>query len=190
MLAACAATLYGLLAIWAGLGRGRWFVRAAVLAAAIGMLVPVPAFDLAIVFSSQSLVIVVPLLTLRAARSARRRNAASELEQADATASGHRFALIDLFLLTLFAAAIASLGAYLPAKHREFWPSYVMIGAGAGAVTLAAAWAALGRRWPWLRWVLWMAVAPSVGFALRAVEVPEEINEILFDASALLAIGG
>jgi hypothetical protein len=190
LLAACAAAVYGLLAIWFGVGRGHWFVRAAVVAAAIGMLVPVPAFDLAIVFLSQSLSVAVSLLLLGVIRSAKRRNVACELEITEPIPSGHRFTLVDLFLLTLVAAGAATLGAYLPTKHRDFWLSYVMIGAGAGIVTLAAAWAALGRRWPILRWAVLIAAAPAVGWLLRLAEVPEELSENLFGASALLGIPG
>ena len=146
-LAASAATLYGLLALWAALGRGPWFVRAAIVAGAIGMLIPVPAFDLAIVFLSQSLAIIAPLWLLDAARSIRRKKTAGEASVSATSGAGHRFSLADLFLFTLVAAGIASLGAYLPAKHREFWLSYASVGVGAGVVTLAAAWAALGRRW-------------------------------------------
>ncbi|HXT57436.1 MAG TPA: hypothetical protein VN699_02325 [Pirellulales bacterium] len=190
VLAASAASLYGLLAIWAGLGRGHWFVRAAVVAAAIGMLLPVPAFDLAIVFLSQALSVAAPLLLLEMIRSAKHRNVACDSEITEPIPSGHRFTLVDLFLLTLVAAGAASLGAYLPAKHRDFWLSYMMIGAGAGIVTLAAAWAALGRRWPILRWAVLIAAAPAVGWLLRLAEVPEELSENLFGASALLGIPG
>lgn len=78
LIAACAGSLYGLLALWVGRGRGPWFVRAVMLAAAIGMLIPVPAFDLAVVFLSESLAIIAPLWLLAALRAARRRTAADD----------------------------------------------------------------------------------------------------------------
>lgn len=182
LIAACAATFYGLLALWVALGRGPWFVRAAVAAAAIGMLVPVPAYDLASVFLSQSLLVVTAAGLLAAVRSLKRR-AACEAIGEETRRQGHRFSLTDLFLFTLFAAGVASLGAYLPAKHREFCASYALIGVGAGAVSLAAAWAALGRCWRWLRWAALLVVAPSVGFALRLVELPTELGEVIFSSA-------
>ncbi|HUY87961.1 MAG TPA: hypothetical protein VMV10_04420 [Pirellulales bacterium] len=188
LIAASAATLYGLLALWAALGRGPWFVRAAVVAAAIGMLIPVPAYDLAVVFLSQSLAIIAPIGLLAAVRSVRRRTAV-EGGGDEASAAGHRFSLTDLFLFTLVAAGIASLGAYLPAKHRAFWPSYVLIGAGAGAVSLAAACAALGRRWTWLRWAVLAVMAPGIGLALRLVELPTELRDSLFSGADLFNVG-
>lgn len=184
LIAACAASLYGLLALWVGRGRGPWFVRAAVLAGAIGMMIPVPAFDLAIVFLSESLTIIAPLWLLATLRAARRRTAADESESPDANDGGYRFSLADLFLFTLFAAGIASLGAYLPAKHRDFWLSYALIGAGAGVVSLAAAWAALGRRSRWLRASVLLTAALAVGFILRRLEAPGELNELLFSEYA------
>ncbi|HVW35823.1 MAG TPA: hypothetical protein VHB99_00920, partial [Pirellulales bacterium] len=180
LIASCAGSLYGLLALWVGRGRGPWFVRAAVLAATIGMMIPVPAYDLAIVFLSESLAIIAPLWLFAALRAARRQTAAGELPCREASDSGYRFSLADLFLFTLYAAGIASLGASLPAKHRDFWLSYALSGAGAGAVTLAAAWAALGRRWRWLRVSALLTVTVAVGFMSRYLEVPDELNEALF----------
>lgn len=180
LIASCAASLYGLLALWVGRGRGPWFVRAAMLAVAISMLIPVPAYDLAIVLLSESLAIIAPLWLLAAFRAARRRTAADASEGREASESGHRFSLADLFLFTLFAAGIASLGAYLPAKHRDFWLSYALMGAGAGVVTLAAAWAALGRRSRWLRASALITTPLAVGFMSRYLEVPAELNEALF----------
>lgn len=190
LIAACVASLYGLLALWVGRGRGPWFVRAAVLAAAIGTLIPVPAYDLAIVFLSESLAIIAPLWLLAALRAARRRTAADGSQSHETSGSGYRFALADLFLFTLFAAGIASLGAYLPAKHRDFWLSYSLIGAGAGAVSLTAAWAALGRRSRWLRASALLTAPLAVGFMSRSLEVPEELNEVLFSDGLLPTMTG
>ncbi len=187
LLAACAATLYGFMAIWASLGRGHWFVRVAVVAAAIAIFIPVPAYDLAIVFITQSLAIVVPLFLLAAAQSAARRRASVEVADNQPQISRHRFSLIDLFLVTLIAAGIAGLAAHLPEKHRPFWPSYALIGAGVGAVSLAAAWATLGQRRSWLRWLVLLTVAASVSFGMRLVQAPEQISEALFLESSLPA---
>ena len=180
LIAACAASLYGLLALWVGRGRGPWFVRAAVLAAAIGMLIPVPAYDLAIVLLSESLAIIAPLWLLMVVRATKLRMAANESQRRETSGEGYRFSLADLFLFTLFAAGIASLGAKFPAKHRDFWMSYALIGAGAGVVSLAAAWAALGRRWRWLRASALLTAPLAVGFMSRYLEVPDELNEALF----------
>ena len=47
VLAATAGAAFGLLAVWAALGRVHWSVRFVLVAAVIGCLFPVPAFDLA-----------------------------------------------------------------------------------------------------------------------------------------------
>lgn len=185
LLAACAATLYGLLAVWAALGRGYWCLRVAVVAAAVGSLIPVPAYDLAIVFLSQSLMILVPLSLVKAARSARGCTTSAGAGGSEQGRTSHRFSLVDMLLLTLVAAGIACLGVYLPEKHRDFCSSYVLIGIGAGTASLAATWAALGPGWKWLRWMVLIAVAPSVGLALRLLPAPEGITEALFSQSAV-----
>lgn len=191
LLAASAASVYGLVAVWAGMGRAPWGVRAATVSAAIGAFIPVPAFDLAVVFLIQVLTAATPLWMWLVMRSMKRKKMASapgvvgggEQERAGPTC---RFSLLDLFLLALVAAAIACLAAYLPQKHEDFWPSYMAVGAGLGTVTLAATVAALGHRLRWLRWSVLLAVGAGVSFALRVVEGPEELSEALFNADTML----
>jgi hypothetical protein len=55
------ASVVGLLAIWAGLGRGHWFLRAAVVLACISLLLTIPAFELVIVYSLQAGLTIVAL---------------------------------------------------------------------------------------------------------------------------------
>ena len=47
-------SLVGLLAIWGGLGRGHWAVRAAVVLGLFSLLMTIPAFELVIVYVTSS----------------------------------------------------------------------------------------------------------------------------------------
>lgn len=47
-------SVVGLLAIWAGLGRGHWFVRVAIVLGCVSALMTIPAFELIIVYVLQA----------------------------------------------------------------------------------------------------------------------------------------
>ncbi|MHC4404428.1 MAG: hypothetical protein ACYTG0_32645 [Planctomycetota bacterium] len=70
-LALLAHSVVGLVAIWVGLGRGHWFLRVAVLGGvlALGLAIPsfelLPAYELVLLFLSQSVIVIVPLLDVR-----------------------------------------------------------------------------------------------------------------------------
>lgn len=59
------AIVYSLIPIWVALGRGKWWIRALVGVAAIGLLLPLQAYQPAIVFSAAGLVSVLILSLLR-----------------------------------------------------------------------------------------------------------------------------
>lgn len=62
---ASASTTWGLLAIWAALSSRHWFARTAVLIGGVWLLALVPAYDLLIVFATESVCIIAPLLIWR-----------------------------------------------------------------------------------------------------------------------------
>ena len=69
LLAVTSQSVVGLLAIWAGLGRGHWFVRVAALAAVLALALLIPAYELVVVFTVQCLVVVPTLLVARRLRA-------------------------------------------------------------------------------------------------------------------------
>jgi len=161
VLAATGGAAFGMLAIWAGFGRLHWSVRFIPVAAVIVSLFPVPAFDLALVFVSQALVVAVPLILVRRFTA----------PPADGTATvtappsqpWRRFSVADLFRATLLIAAVFGVAAYLPGDVRASWWKYTLVGAGFGVATLAGAWTALARRHWWLRLGGLCIAAPLAG---------------------------
>ncbi len=171
-------TSVGLLAIWAALGRGHWFVRVAVVGALFSLLLLVPAYKPLIVFVVQAAV-AVPILVI-----ARRLRARSEGK------SVWQFGLRDLLLLTPVVAAVAAVGAIVPKKMWQSWdivrwtgtshgnPAmppwlYVLIlAATMGVVTCLAAWIVLGRCRRWKRLTVLCVAFPAVlmvlGFVFRS----------------------
>ena len=59
----------GLLAVWAGLGRGHWFARVLILGGWVGLWLLVPAYEIVAILAVESLVVVPPLLFARRLRT-------------------------------------------------------------------------------------------------------------------------
>ncbi|HVC99242.1 MAG TPA: hypothetical protein VND64_36595 [Pirellulales bacterium] len=161
VLAATSGAAFGLLAIWAGLGRLHWSVRFIPVTAVIVSLFPVPAYDLALVFVSQALVVAVPLILVRRFTALPAEGIATEAPPG--SHASRRFSVADLFRLTLLIAAVFGVVAYLPGDVRASWWKYVLLGAGFGVATLAGAWAALANRPWWIRLGVVCLVAPLAG---------------------------
>jgi len=136
----------GLVMIWAGLGRWHWFFRTIVAVAVIAAFLLLPARELVVLFSAQSVCTILPLLVLRTFQ--RRISVADTREAGTTNPSRTQVFLRDLFLLTVIAAAFLAVLTQVP---RRIWFMGVLlapIGLGAAVSTLAGLWIALGcSRW-------------------------------------------
>jgi hypothetical protein len=156
-LAILAHSLVGLVAIWVGLGSGRWFLRVAALGGLLALGLAVPAYDLVLGFLIQSVLVIVPLwliggraLSIRLGRSDR------------SPRVRWQFSLLDLLLAAVVVAAITALVASVPTDAWEMWGYCGLPAAVFSAVsTLAAAWVGLGRRFLCLRLVLLLLITIS-----------------------------
>ena len=146
-------SLFGLLAIWAGLGRGHW-LRAAVVLGCISLLLVIPAFELVTVYVIQAGLTVVALGAWRNWRLARRGGrcgaavpaALCRREPAPQVAeTGQRspwqFSILDLLLLTALGRG------YRHADQRAERPGQVgpVLAEGVimAALSVGMAWIAL-----------------------------------------------
>ena len=104
-----ATALMLLLAMWSGLSRRHWFLRAAAVCAALAALYPIRAFQPMIWFA-----VAMPL-TSWLSRVARRRCQARTAGHGERQGDGHslQFPLADFFLVILVAGVISALGAAL-----------------------------------------------------------------------------
>lgn len=152
LLSASAAACFGLLAIWAALGRTHWFPRLAALLSALGMFALVPATDLVLVFLAETLVCALPLF----AGGVVRRISLLERER-------WRFPLADLFLATLTVAAACIIVRYLPTHTFRPTQNYAHLGIGFGLAALVGAWGGLSRRSKLLRLAVLIVVASLAG---------------------------
>lgn len=131
---------WGLLAIWAALATRHWFARTALLIGGAWVLALVPAYDLMIVFTAETVCIVAPLLIWRGWRAVAKQSGVRVV------LSGIRFRLRDILLITATCAAVAALVRRLPADLQDTWMTYAMWGAACGCTVTAACCALLGGR--------------------------------------------
>ncbi|HEV3338794.1 MAG TPA: hypothetical protein VG125_00510 [Pirellulales bacterium] len=141
-----AASLVGLLAIWAALSPRHWFLRAAAIGGLLGMLTVLPAFELVQISLAETASVAAPLVGLRLWRQGR-----------------FRFLLVDVFLATSIVAAAILLAKNVPepALHAGYWAW----GAACGYAVLAGRAATMLPRRRWLRGGL-LASLPLAAAAL------------------------
>ncbi len=149
ILATMVYSTFGLAAVWVALGRRHWFLRTSVAAAVVGIWVLPPAYDNALIGLIQCMVVVVPLLVWRRFQS----RAATDGD-APTGWKPYQFTLGSLLLLTVLVAAICSLLSQAPKDIWGAWLWGLYYGTGAGMATLLAVRFALGRRVPWIRFLL------------------------------------
>ena len=168
LLAIVLASLIGLLAIWGGLGRGNWFLRATPVMVFISLLLTIPAFELVFVYLIQAGLTVVALVVWRKWRLSRR-EPASELNTQASPLSPWQFSIRDLMLLTVLTAWVSAMLAEAPRETLTSaslgmwaqWRGLLVEGIIAGGLTIAAAWIALGKsRW-WTRLLAFVLLFPS-----------------------------
>lgn len=159
----------GLMGIWIALGRGHWFVRAAVVGAALSLLLLVPAYEPLVLFIVQ-LLVAVPILVL--ARRLRDRATGRLVWQ---------FTTGDLLGFTAVVAGIMAVIASVPVSMWHSWHGFehlfrwlypvgpaiapwhyaIILGVASGVITLFAAWIVVGRLRPRIRAVAFAVVYPA-----------------------------
>ncbi|MEX2118059.1 MAG: hypothetical protein WD847_00500 [Pirellulales bacterium] len=153
-------------------------MRLAVVLVVLSLGMVIPAYDLILMFFTQAAVVVLPLLLLR--RLCFRRLSSSEASGAahpnrPSRATWPRFRLRELFLAVVLAGGLFAIPAAVPKELWAEWfadsygegPALIKLGASLGAVTSAAAWAALGRRCTLVRLSLLCLVPLAVGVLWR-----------------------
>jgi hypothetical protein len=189
------ATLYGIAALWAVGGRANWLWRVAPLALLLAAWVPAGAYELLALFGVQSAVVVGAVLGLRIMRRMRNRWRASVSADGQSEAStlgdrrAFRFGLVDIVKAVLLAAAVlaivrldspstaVSLGVPIE------WTTWCISGAGAGLVTLAAAYLVCGRPDRWYVRAIVFVLLTAVGGLLEVAIVASGLLFQLVDRS-------
>jgi len=136
-------SFYSAVAVWAGLSRRHWFVRAAGVVAGLALLLPARAYAPAVLFLLHAGIVIASLAALRFLQARRggdrqnhRRNQSVRF----------RFRLSDILLAIVIVGAMTAMGAHLLRQPMRFeWLSMVLTSVSTAASTLAAAWLALGR---------------------------------------------
>jgi hypothetical protein len=182
-----AATLFGLLALWATAGRFRWYWHVAPLALALAALVPMGGYQPLLIFGSQASGVV--LYCVIAAFIPHRRDVRSEEPPRQIRA--WRFTLLDGVLAILLAASVLAIVRNVPyagdAGGTLDWWDYALTGLGFAAVTCAAYQLVAG----WLSWYWRGLVTPLMLGAGIALLFAGDISEpfLPYLATSLSALG-
>ena len=177
-LAPAIAGLFGLAAIWAGLGRPHWFLRMTPVGGLLALLALIPAYEPALMFLTQSAVTILPLLLIRRFSGVGPTGDNDRPVGQSEPLLSTQFTLLDLLLVTVLVALVSGLlvsppsGTWTAVPYGSLYallgspppplPWLLFGGAGVafGFATLLAAWAILGRGPRWLRAVAAIMAAP------------------------------
>jgi hypothetical protein len=157
------AALFGIFALWAAGSQRHWFVRTAVVSAALLILLLIPAYEPLIKFGVQILVVLAGISIWRKRR--KRNPAVQSSPSIQRQGFLPRISLETLMLVTVVVAVVTAVAARAPHFAVYQWYEHVFVGAAAGVVTLIPLWIVFGQtRW-WIRLVAvpplvyWMALA-------------------------------
>ena len=139
--------LFGMFALWAAASKRHWFVRTAVVAGAILFTLLIPAYEVLITLTVETLVVVAGLAIWRRRRhpavGVRPENTASRLRL--------RLSMETLMLAIVIVAVVTAVAARVPNIPAESWYSFTIDGFMSGTIGLACVWIICGRaRW-WIR---------------------------------------
>jgi len=179
-LAAMAATLYGIAALWAVGGRAGWLWRTAPVALLLAALVPIGAYELLAVFGAQVAIVIAWVLVVRFGRAFRHcHNHGESRRDALRTALRRewseraRFHLRDVLLAVLLAGVVLAIVRLAPPLRTGMGllppisGAYVAAGAVVGLLTVAVEWAIFGRAGWYFRVPVLVLVSATAGGMLH-----------------------
>jgi hypothetical protein len=183
----------GLLASWAALGIGPWFMRLLPLGIAGAVVLAIPAPELAVVICVQAAIVFVSLIGWRIARttSSSRCSGSSSLLSGCWINGRVSYSILDLLMATVVVAAVLTGYQRYSTRPAMDRPQLVLLGSCLGGVTLVAAWSGLSRqRWSYrivgtaLGLVLAASILTLAGSFLDAIT---DQSQLVWNWSAILA---
>ncbi|HJQ80497.1 MAG TPA: hypothetical protein VJ828_11105, partial [Lacipirellulaceae bacterium] len=162
-------TCVGLLALWAATSPRHWFLRAAMVVAALLPLLLVPAYEPLVVFALQSIIVVAGVFVYRWRRARLAQQAPQPTTVDPESPTGFRFSLSSLLLAMVLLAVASLIIARLPKLNHYAWSSALIIGAACGSATLIAAWMVVSPR-KWLAWPIGLVLCIGFGAILWGVD--------------------
>jgi hypothetical protein len=149
--------MFGMFALWAAASNRHWFLRTAVVASAILVTLLVPAYEVVILLTVETAVVVAGLAIWR-----RRRERDQATPVTPSAPFRLRLSMETLLLAVVIVAVLTTLIARWPAIRPESWYEYSINGAHSGIIALTCVWLICGRA----RWWIRLAAAPPLVFIL------------------------
>jgi hypothetical protein len=139
------ATLFAIFALWAVASNRHWFVRTAVVAAAILITLLIPAYEVLITFLVEVLLVAAGIFLWRRRRT---RNARTAEHVADTPPRQLRLSMETLMLAVVIVAVTTAVAARMPVLAWRAYYSSAVEGLIAAATALASVWLIYGNaRW-------------------------------------------
>jgi hypothetical protein len=157
---AAPAAIFGMIALWAASSKRHWFVRTAVVSAAVLASLLIPAFDVAISLGIQSLLVVTSLAVWRKRRL--RLGESQPAKPAPALALRPRMSLATMLLLVVIVVVATAVAARSPRITARQWYDLSVGAVMASGAYLSCVWIVCGRA----SWVVRVLAAPLVAFVL------------------------
>ncbi len=162
-------TCVGLLSLWASTSPRHWFVRTALVLAALTPFLLVPAYEPIAAFALQSVVVAGGIAAYRW-RIGRRVPVPEHAGYITSVrAGGIRFSLSSLLLLMVLAAVVISIITKMPQLNFYAWSSVIIVGALCGLATFIAAWMFASPR-KWLAWPIAVVLCIGLGAVLWGLD--------------------
>jgi hypothetical protein len=151
---AASVAFFGMFALWAAASKLHWFLRTAVVAGAILFTLLIPAYEVLVSLSVETLCIVAGMIFWR-----RRRSSKVATSQAVAPSPVRlRLSMETLMLAVVVIAVLTAVAARFPTIAPESWYSNTVNGFVAAMIALACVWLVCSRtRW-WVRTVAFPAL--------------------------------
>jgi hypothetical protein len=161
------AALFGIFALWAASSTRHWFVRTAVVGAALLTLLLIPAYEVVIEFGTVVLILIASLTIWRKRRQRAERGDTGRQPLPDRVP---RLSLATLLLLIVVVAVVTSVGARVPTLSLPQWAFVFGLGLMGGCVGVACVWIVCGRTALWIRvlalplvLIVFTVIAPLAG---------------------------
>ncbi len=115
---------------WAACSRRHWFLRTAVVGAALAPALLVPGYDFVLIFFTQAALawLLLTLTKMWRNRAARRSGQETPIEAPSAQGTRLRFTLTDLLLMTAVISAVLAIAARVPTSIWAEWKGIGLLG--------------------------------------------------------------
>ena len=158
--------LFGMFALWAATSKRHWFVRTAVVGAAILAALSIPAFEAVVILTIETLVVAAGIAIWRRRRRAR----THAVDAAPVRRFQVQLSMETLMLVVVIVAVVVAVIARAPVIEIHQWYQLLLSGMMSGFICLVCVWIVCGRA-PWrIRLLFFPILVFALGFSYHVLQ--------------------